>query len=63
MIKEPEHTPIQKFRLPAEDWARFGQAAGTRNRSALLAQFVRWYLREGPLPKRPAALEEDHVAS
>lgn len=48
---------MQRFRLPADVWARFGEAAGSRNRSALLAQFVRWYLREGPMPKRPAADE------
>lgn len=39
-------TPIQRFRLDAEPWQRFGdmaEAAGT-DRSAVLRQFVLWYI-------------------
>jgi hypothetical protein len=58
VIKDPEnHTPIQRFRLAADVWVRFGDATGPRRRSSVLGELIRWYLREGPAPKRrgPAA--------
>ena len=52
-----QHTPIQRFRLAQQAWEDFGVAAeraGT-NRSKLLGQFVRWYIRRqgAVLPERP----------
>lgn len=59
MIQDPQkHTPIQRFRLAADVWDRFGRAAGNRQRSAVLGSLIRWYLREGPLPKRPQPTHE-----
>jgi hypothetical protein len=56
VIRDPErHTPIQRFRLAADLWEEFGEAAGPRGRSAVLGQLIRWYLRKGPTPKRPDA--------
>lgn len=51
------HTPIQRFRLDAALWRRLGhaaRAAGT-NRSQLLGEFARWYVKErgARLPDRP----------
>lgn len=49
--------PNQHFRVDADSWERFGQAAeqaGT-DRSTLLRQFVAWFIREraAKLPHRP----------
>lgn len=53
MPNQPK-TPVQRFRLDAELWKRFGEVAQP-NRSAVLVQFIRWYLRERgvKLPQRP----------
>lgn len=56
MPPPPEsHTPTTPIRIDRELWARFGDAAGARNRSAVLRDFIRWYLREpgARMPKRP----------
>lgn len=56
MIRNPEnHTPIQRFRLDAETWAEFGEAAGERGRAAIIKELIRWYLRKpgAKLPTRP----------
>ena len=47
-------TPVQRFRLDADRWDRFGEAAKP-DRSAVLREFVRWYIGEkgARLPKRP----------
>ena len=44
MPNQPK-TPIQRFRLDADLWQRFGETASP-SRSAALVAFVRWYLRE-----------------
>lgn len=53
----PEHTPIQRFRLDQEVWDEFGTRAKANgsNRSRELAKMVRWYIRErgAELPSRP----------
>lgn len=45
------------FRIPEDQWQRFGQAAGAAgtNRAAVLREVIRWYLREqgAQLPARP----------
>jgi hypothetical protein len=48
------HTPRHAIRVDDDLWDRFGVAAG-RDRSAVLREFMRWYLRESKarLPKRP----------
>ncbi|MFG1776636.1 hypothetical protein ACGFIG_09425 [Micromonospora sp. NPDC049048] len=53
MPNQPK-TPIQRFRLDAELWKRFGEVARP-TRSAVLVEFVRWYLRErgAKMPVRP----------
>jgi len=59
-VPNPEKfTPIRRFRLDEETWRRFGRTVGARGRSAVLADFVRWYLRipGAKLPKRPEANE------
>lgn len=43
----------QHIRIPADLWKRFTDLVGDRERSPLLADLVRWYLREGPAPERP----------
>lgn len=53
----PSHTPIQRFRLDLTVWVKLGhaaKAAGT-NRSQLLGEFARWYVRErgARMPERP----------
>lgn len=49
------HTPRQTVRVDSDLWARFGALVGQRERSNLIRQFIRWYLREPgvTLPKRP----------
>jgi predicted DNA-binding protein len=48
---------MASLRVPEDLWQRFGElaaAAGT-DRSALLREFIAWYVREAgaPLPRRP----------
>jgi len=45
----------QHIRMPADLWERFTAVVGKYERSPKLADLVRWYLREGPPPDRPAA--------
>jgi hypothetical protein len=51
-------TPISRFRIDATEWAAFGDAVpeGT-DRSAVLRDFIAWYLRRpgAKMPKRPDA--------
>lgn len=53
MPNQPK-TPIQRFRLDPDLWQRFGELARP-NRSAVLVEFVRWYVRDrgAKLPARP----------
>lgn len=50
----PTHTKPKQVRIPDEEWEKFKQVAGTRNRAAVLVQFIRWYTGEEgaqlPLP-------------
>jgi hypothetical protein len=55
MPPEPEsYRPHTSFRVEADLWARFGEAAGNR-RASLLREFIRWWLRMpgAKLPVRP----------
>jgi hypothetical protein len=49
-------TPIQRFRLDAEDWEAFGRAVPSdTDRSAVLRHFVNWYIHKPGVtrPNRP----------
>jgi hypothetical protein len=48
-------TPQRPVRVDDDLWAKFGALVGPRDRSELLRQFIRWYVREpgAKLPQRP----------
>lgn len=50
----PPGTKLQNFRVEPDLWARFGETADP-DRSALLREFIRWYIREpgAKMPRRP----------
>lgn len=50
----PASSPVRALRLDLDLWHRFGAVADP-DRSTVLRAFVRWYLREGDLPRRPRA--------
>ncbi|MFF3665392.1 hypothetical protein [Microtetraspora malaysiensis] len=49
------HTPHRPIRVEADLWEEFGRLVGPRNRSAIIRDFIRWYIRErgAKLPERP----------
>lgn len=60
----PNHTPIQRFRLDADVWDELEVVAEAHglDRSKLIAEFARWITRKGnvrsaPLRPKPEALE------
>ena len=59
LVKET-HTPHRPIRVETDLWEEFGRIAGERNQSALLRDFMAWYVRRrgATLPKRPAATDE-----
>jgi hypothetical protein len=58
MAEGDRHTTPRRV-ISAEDdlWDPFGQLVGDRNRSAVLRQFMAWYIRKpgAKLPERPPA--------
>lgn len=55
-MPNPEnHTPVRPVRIPDHIWARFGEVAGDRRRSALINEFIAWYTGQpgAKMPKRP----------
>ncbi len=48
-------TPARPVRIAQPLWDAFGEAAGVRNRAAVIVEFIRWYVHEphSKLPKRP----------
>lgn len=49
-------TPIRNIRVESRLWDAFGVAVGTRQRSAILRDFIRWFCGEtDEMPQRPAA--------
>lgn len=48
-------TPVQHVRIDATDWADLGALVGAGKRSAVIRDFLRWYLRRpgARLPERP----------
>ncbi|MFJ4829866.1 hypothetical protein ACIP79_08120 [Streptomyces sp. NPDC088747] len=56
MPNQPK-TPVSRFRIAAEEWRAFGEALpDDTDRSAILREFVAWYLRRpgAKLPTRPS---------
>lgn len=50
-----EKTPRQTIRVEKELWDAAGQAVGSRNRGAVIRDFLRWLTHEtDELPVRPA---------
>lgn len=51
------YAPIRAVRIDDELWESLGALEGRRRRSALIREFIRWYLRMpgGKLPRRPSA--------
>lgn len=50
-----EKTPRQTIRVDRELWDKAGAAVGTRNRGAVIRDFLRWLTHEtDELPERPA---------
>lgn len=51
------HTPGRLIRVPGRYWEAFGKIAGERRRSAVVLEFIRWYIGEpgARLPKPPKA--------
>lgn len=51
------NTPTRPIRVDLELWGRAGEAtaAASTDRSAIIREFLRWYLREpgAKLPRRP----------
>lgn len=56
-------TPTRPIRIEPTLWEQFGQATATAgaDRSGVLRDFIRWYVREpgGKLPRRPEATGGD----
>ena len=53
MPNQPK-TPLKRMRVDDDLWSQFGELAAP-DRSAVLREFMRWYVREpgAKLPKRP----------
>ncbi|RCG27200.1 hypothetical protein DQ384_26130 [Sphaerisporangium album] len=49
------HTRHRPIRVDTELWEAFGRLVGVRNRSAMIRDFIRWYIGipGAELPKRP----------
>jgi hypothetical protein len=54
-------TPRRPLSVGDDLWVPFGKRAGEKNRSAVLRDFIRWYLRlpGATLPRRPPAEKPD----
>jgi hypothetical protein len=54
------HTPLRQLRIPDDEWKPFGAAAGDRERTRIVREFIRWYVGEegATLPERPVSSEE-----
>jgi hypothetical protein len=56
-VGSENHTPGRLIRVPGRYWEAFGELAGERRRSAVVLEFIRWYVGEpgARLPKPPKA--------
>ncbi len=54
-------TPARPIRIAQPLWDAFGEAAGARNRAAVIVEFIRWYVHDphSKLPKRPERTAND----
>lgn len=61
LLVKKTHTPHRPIRVEDDLWEEFGRIAGARNRSAILRDFIAWYVRRrgATLPKRPAPAQND----
>jgi hypothetical protein len=52
-------TPLRPVRVEGALWNLFGEVVGTRKRSGVIREFIRWYLREpgATMPDRPSAAD------
>lgn len=50
------HTPLRPVRVEGDLWELFGRVVGARKRSAIVREFIGWYLRRpgAELPSRPS---------
>lgn len=39
------HTRLRQIRVPDDEWTAFGAYVGDRERTRVLREFMRWYLR------------------
>jgi hypothetical protein len=39
------HTPMRPIRIPDDEWKAFGSHVGDRERTRVIREFIRWYLR------------------
>lgn len=51
-----KHTPLRPVRVEGDLWELFGRIVGTRKRSGIVREFIRWYVRRpgAELPARPS---------
>ncbi|MCA1191672.1 hypothetical protein [Saccharopolyspora sp. 6V] len=63
-MEKDTHTKPRQIRIPDADWQEFEEAAAQAGttRSALVQDFVRWYLRreKAKLPRRPTPAAPQH---
>jgi hypothetical protein len=54
MVPPETHTQPRQIRIATDLWDELEQAVGTRRRSAVIVEFIRWYLRKpgAKLPRR-----------
>jgi DNA-binding CsgD family transcriptional regulator len=54
-------TPLRPIRIEEDLWAEFGRLVGDRNRSQVIREFLRWYVRDvdAALPTRPGDGDPD----
>ncbi|WP_199546364.1 hypothetical protein [Streptomyces sp. N35] len=50
------HTPLRPLRIPDDEWKALGAYVGDRERTRVVREFIRWYLRwpdaKAPEPSR-----------
>lgn len=63
-MEKDTHTKPRQIRIPDADWRELEKAAAQAGttRSALVQDFVRWYLRreKATLPRRPTSAAPQH---
>lgn len=58
------HTPLRQLRIPDDEWQALGAYVGDRERTRVVREFIRWYLRwPGATQPEPPRAKEAVVAS